>query len=87
MILVRVSGDAFDVQNEQLFFIIRKVATVVYWISFVPVIPVLWGIALGHIPENKVRLYFAFDLISIFISMALSFQFLVTYLVGILGGV
>ena len=87
IIFVRASGNAFDAQNEQLFFMIKKVATIVYWISLIPVIPVLWCFAFAHTIKNEHYPYLVFNILSIIVSALLSFQFLVIYLVGILGGV
>jgi hypothetical protein len=48
VILLRISGNAFDVQNEQLFFLIKKVSEIINGISLIPVIPGLWVFALTY---------------------------------------
>ena len=87
MILLRVSGNAFDVQNEQLFFIIRDVSKIINCISLIPVIPVLWLFALIYSIKNKSRKYIVFNIVSILFSAGLWLQYFVTHIVGILGGV
>ena len=87
MILLRVSGNAFDCQNEQLFFVIRDISKVIHCISLIPVIPVLWLFALIYSIKNKSRKYIVFNIVSILFSAGLWLQYFVTHIVGILGGV
>ena len=86
MILLRISGNAFDVQNEQLFMIIKSVSEVVYRISLIPVIPVLWVFAFIYSIKNKKYKYVVFNVVSIMFAIGLWFQYFVTHLVGIMGG-
>ncbi len=87
MIFLRISGNAFDVQNEQLFFLIKSVSKIVHWISLTPVIPGLWVFALTYSIRNKERKYVVFNVVSILFSVGLWFQYFVTHVVLILGGV
>ena len=87
VILLRISGNAFDVQNEQLFFLIKKVSKIINGISLIPVIPGLWVFALTYSIRNKERKYVAFNVVSILFSVGLWFQYFVTHIVFILGGV
>ena len=86
MILHRISGNTFDVQNEQLFMIIKSVSEVVHRISLVPVIPVLWIFAFIYSIKNKKYKYVVFNVVSIMFTIGLWFQYFVTHLVGIMGG-
>ncbi len=87
MILLRNSGNAFDVQNEQLFFIIRNVSKVINWISLIPVIPGLWAFALIYSIRNKSRKFITINVVTILFSVGLWLQYFVTHIVLILGGV
>ena len=87
MVFLRISGNAFDVQNEQLFLIIRSVSKIVNTISLIPFIPALWVFALIYSIKNKNYKYVVFNVVSILFSVGLWFQYFVTHLVGILGGV
>ena len=87
MILLRISGNAFDVQNEQLFLIIRGISKFVNCISLIPVIPVLWIFALVYSIRDKSRKYVIFNAVSMLFGTGLWFQYFVTHIVLILGGV
>ncbi len=87
MLLLRISGNAFDVQNEQLFFIIRDVSKVINCISLIPVIPGLWVFAFIYSIKHKSRKYIVFNFVSILFSVCLWLQYFATHIVGILGGV
>ena len=87
MIILRISGNAFDCQNEQLFFVIRDISKVIHCISLVPVIPGLWVFALIFSIKNKSRKFIAINVATILFSIALWFQYFVTHIVLILGGV
>ena len=87
VILLRISGNAFDVQNEQLFFLIKKASKIINGISLIPVIPGLWVFTLTYSIRNKERKYVAFNVVSILFSVGLWFQYFVTHIVLILGGV
>lgn len=85
--LLGISGNAFDVQNEQLFFLIKNVSKIINGISLIPVIPGLWVFALKYSIRNKEHKYVAFNVLSILFSIGLWFQYFVTHVVLILGGV
>ena len=87
MILVRFSGNAYNVQNEQLFFALRDVSRVVNLISLIPVIPVMWMISFINSIETKKRGYIGFNIISIVLNCCLWFQYFATHIVSIMGGV
>ena len=55
MIFLRISGNAFDVQNGQLFFLIKNVSKIINGISLIPVIPGLWVFALTYSIRNEER--------------------------------
>ncbi len=86
MISLRISGNAFDVQNEQIFLIIRNISKVVNNISLIPVIPVLCTFAHIYSIKNKNYKYVVFNVVSILFSICLWFQYFITHIVGILGG-
>ncbi len=87
MVLLRISGNAFDVQNEQLFFAISDISKVVNLISLIPVVPGLWAFAFTYSIRNKSRKFIALNVVSILFSVGLWFQYFITHIVLILGGV
>ena len=86
LVLFQVSGSSFDVKSEQLFFALHDFSSVIYWITIIPILPILWFFALIRSIGNKSRWYITFDLISGVVSIILWFQFFLTYIVGICGG-
>lgn len=87
MILLRFSGDAYSVQNMQLFLGLYRVSHVVFLISLIPVIPFMWMAAFIKSIENSRRGYFVFNIVSIVLNCCLWFQYFCTHIVRIMGGV
>lgn len=86
MISLGISGNAFDVQNEQLFLIVKSISKFVNCISLIPVIPTLWIFALVYSIKIEIRKYVVFNVVSILFSVGLWFQYFITHIVLILGG-
>lgn len=85
MLLLNVSGNAYNVQNEQLFFILSKISIILNLISIIPIIPGLWIFAFKHSIINKNRRYVVFNVISVLFSIGLWFQYFITHVVLIIG--
>lgn len=87
LIFTQISGTAFDVKNEQLFFAVKNSSTVIFWISLMPIIPILWLFAFVHSIKNKKYKYIIFNVISIVVSALIWFDFFVNHIVSLCGGV
>lgn len=87
LIFTQISGTAFDVKNEQLFFAVKNSSTVIFWISLIPIVPVLWIFAFVHSIKNKKDKYIIFNVISIIVSALFWFYFFVNHIVSLCGGV
>ena len=86
LVLVPISGGAFDVHNEALYHFVNKLSNISVLISWVPVHPVLFILSLVSSIKNKRKGYIAFNILSILFTTILAFAIL-GFHVWLIGGV
>ena len=86
IVLVPISGGAFDVHNEALYYFVNKLSNISVLISWIPVHPVLFILSLVSSIKNKRKGYIAFNISSILLTTALSIVVL-GFHVWLIGGV
>ena len=85
LVLVEISGPAYDVKNLQLFYAVKDYSKIISVISLIPVIPVMWVFAFSNSIRNKNLKYIIFNSVSVLLSSGLWFLYLVTHIVRLLG--
>lgn len=86
LILTEISGGAFDIHNETLYYFNYKLYGVSLLLSWIPIHPVMFIISLIYSIKNKRAGYISFNGISIIISTMLAVAILGSY-VWLIGGV
>ena len=86
LVLVPISGGAFDVHNEALYHFVNKLSNISVLISWLPVHPVLFILSLVSSIKNKRKGYIAFNIFSILFTTILAFAIL-GFHVWLIGGV
>ena len=86
LVLVPISGGAFDVHNEALYHFVNKLSNISVLISWLPVHPVLFILSLVSSIKNKRKGYIAFSIFSILFTTILAFAIL-GFHVWLIGGV
>ena len=86
IVLVPISGGAFDVHNEVLYDFVNKLSNISVLISWIPVHPVLFILSLVSSIKNKLKGYIAFNISSFLFTTVLSIVVL-GFHVWLIGGV
>jgi len=71
LILMQFSGNCYDCKNEQLFHMVSQMSGIVQMISLIPVLPVLWMVALIKSIMRKQYKWIAFNILSMIFSFLL----------------
>ena len=73
LVLVPISGGAFDVHNKALYHFVNKLSNISVLISWLPIHPVLFILSLVSSIKNKRKGYTAFNIFSIILTTILAF--------------
>ena len=86
LILVPISGGAFDVHNEALYYFVNKLSNISVLISWIPIHPILFILSLISSIKNKRTGYTTFNIFSIILTTILAIAILGCH-VWLIGGV
>jgi len=86
LVLAVISGGAFNIHNEALYYFVNKLSNISVLTSWIPVHPVLFVLSLVSSIKNKQKGYTAFNIASIIFTTILAFVLLVRH-VWLIGGV
>ena len=86
LVLVPISGGAFNVHNETLYHFVNKLSNISVLISWIPAHPILFILSLIFSIENKRKGYTAFNIFSIILTTILALAILGNH-VWLIGGV
>ena len=86
LVLVPISGGAFDVHNEALYYFVNKLSNISVLISWIPIHPILFILSLISSIKNKCTGYTTFNIVSIILTTILAFAIL-GFHVWLTGGV
>ena len=86
LILVPISGGAFDVHNEALYYFVNKLSNISVLISWIPIHPIFFILSLISSIKNKRKGFTAFNIVSIILTTILAFAILGNH-VWLMGGV
>ena len=86
LVLVPISGGAFDVHNEALYYFVNKLSNISVLISWIPIHPILFILSLISSIKNKCTGYTTFNIVSIILTTILAFAILGNH-VWLMGGV
>ena len=86
LILAAFSGNAFDVHNESLYYVVNKLSSAALLLSWLPIHPILFILSLVSSIKNKREGYTSFNIFSIILTTILAIAILGCH-VWLIGGV
>ena len=86
LVLVLISGGAFDVHNKALYHFVNKLSNISVLLSWLPIHPILFILSLISSIKNKRKGYTSFNIISIGLTTILAIAILGCH-VWLIGGV
>ena len=86
LVLVPISGGAFDVHNEALYYFVNKLSNISVLISWIPVHPVLFILSLIFSVKNRKKGYTVLNITCFILTAVLAVAILGNH-VWLIGGV
>lgn len=86
LVLAAISGGAFDVHNEALYYFVNKLSSISLLLSWIPIHPILFILSLVSSIKNKREGYTSFNVFSIILTTILAIAILGCH-VWLIGGV
>ena len=83
LILLQFSGNCYNIKNEQLFAIVSDISAYVWAVSMLPILPVMWVIAM--VKSLKQKKLILFNILSMIFSVMLCFYFFIIVLCWVNG--